>query len=67
MGDWDSTGTVVYSFDRYFDANPQQLERIGASVGAEERDAQGPDCWSPSPPRCATTSRARSTGSCPSR
>jgi Fe-S cluster assembly iron-binding protein IscA len=34
LGDWDSTGTVVYSFDRFFDANPQHLERIAASVGA---------------------------------
>jgi len=33
-GDWDSTGALVYSFDRHFDANPQQLERIAASVGA---------------------------------
>ena len=33
-GDWDSTGTVVYSYDRFFDANPQHLERIAASVGA---------------------------------
>ena len=33
-GDWDSTGAVVYSFDRHFDANPQQLERIAANVGA---------------------------------
>ena len=33
-GDWDSTGALVYSFDRHFDANPQQLERIAANVGA---------------------------------
>jgi Fe-S cluster assembly iron-binding protein IscA len=33
-GEWDSTGTVVYSYDRHFDANPHQLERIAASVGA---------------------------------
>jgi Fe-S cluster assembly iron-binding protein IscA len=33
-GEWDSTGALVYSFDRHFDSNPQQLERIGASVGA---------------------------------
>jgi Fe-S cluster assembly iron-binding protein IscA len=33
-GDWDSTGALVYSFDRHFDANPNQLERIAASVGA---------------------------------
>lgn len=34
LGDWDSTGTVVYSYDRQYDANPQHLERIAASVGA---------------------------------
>src|SRR4051794_6385327 len=34
LGDWDSTGTVVYSFDRVFDANPNLLERVAASVGA---------------------------------
>ena len=34
MGDFDSTGTVVYSFDRQFDGEPQALERIAASVGA---------------------------------
>ena len=33
-GDWDSTGALVYSFDRHFDGNPQQLERIAANVGA---------------------------------
>ena len=33
-GDFDSTGTVVYSYDRHFDANPHLLERIAASVGA---------------------------------
>jgi Fe-S cluster assembly iron-binding protein IscA len=33
-GDFDSTATVVYSYDRHFDANPQQLERVAASVGA---------------------------------
>lgn len=33
-GDWDSTGALVYSFDRHFEANPQQLERIAANVGA---------------------------------
>lgn len=33
-GDWDSTGAVVYSYDRHFDANPQLLERIAASLGA---------------------------------
>ena len=32
LGDWDSTGTVVYSFDRHFDANPNLLERVAASV-----------------------------------
>ena len=34
LGDYDSTATVVYSYDRHYDANPQQLERIAASVGA---------------------------------
>lgn len=33
-GDLDSTAMVVYSFDKYFDANPHALERIAGSCGA---------------------------------
>ena len=34
LGDVDSTGTVVYSFDKQFDANPAALMRIAGSLGA---------------------------------
>lgn len=34
LGDVDSTGMVVYSFDKQFDAGPQHLVRIAGSVGA---------------------------------
>jgi len=34
LGNADSTGTVVYSFDKQFDADPGALVRVAGSVGA---------------------------------
>jgi len=34
LGDVDSTGTVVYSFDKEFDAEPQTLVRVAGTIGS---------------------------------
>src|SRR5215212_9811114 len=34
LGDVDSTGTVVYSFDKQFDADPGALVRMAGTIGA---------------------------------
>jgi Fe-S cluster assembly iron-binding protein IscA len=34
LGEVDSTGTVVYSFDKEFDAEPQTLVRIAGTIGS---------------------------------